>query len=299
MLIQTPILVCWRFAVDDKRSFLCSFYSTESKSVTQCNFTSVRTFCFYDPSRWITYLVLAEEQAVMFLDDRCQDACSLKNVAVWYEVLHFWCLGLKTAARISLRCYSQPVLTPWEEGSFSKESHMMFTFSAFYTGQTRVAVIQLHYGCRASSWCQVLFGPGPKKTLPHAAEVWTEDRQVNLDWSPLTPAAILLSLIRPNCKSVGCRREVELLEETDAATAEHTASCTGMLRAMDQRHECGYLKRGNVSFNHPNGVSGLDGATMDLNYTFKKGSDPEKTRPRIAADSTDTLLISKQFCFGP
>lgn len=57
-----------------------------------------------------------------------------------------------------------------------------------------------------------------QKTLP----------QVNLDWSPLTPAAILPSLIRPNCKSVGCRREVELLEETDAATAEHTASFTNM-----------------------------------------------------------------------
>lgn len=126
---------------------------------------------------------------------------------------------------------------------------------------------------------------------------------MNLDWSPLTPAAILPSLIRPNCKSVGCRREVELLEETDAATAEHTASCTkmhtGMLRAMDQRHEYGCLKRGNVSFNHTNGVSGLYGATEQLNYTFKKGRGPEKTRPRIAADSTDTLLISKQFCFRP
>lgn len=79
---------------------------------------------------------------------------------------------------------------------------------------------------------------------------------MNLDWSLLTPAAILPSLIRPNCKSVGCRREAELLEETDAATAEHTASCTkmhtGTLRAMDQRHEYGCLKRGNVSFNQTN-----------------------------------------------
>lgn len=166
MLIQTPILAYWRFVGDDKRIFLCCFYSTESNSVTQCNFTLVRTFCFYDPSRWITYLVLAEEQALMFLYDRCQDACWLKNVAVWYEVLHFWCLRLETAARISLRCYSQPALTPWEEGSLSKERRVMFTLSAFYTGLTHVAVIQLHYGCRSSSWCQVLFGPGPKNPSP-------------------------------------------------------------------------------------------------------------------------------------
>lgn len=241
-----PILVCWRFAVDDKRSFLCGFYSTESKSVTQCNFTLVRTFCFYDPSRWITYLVLAEEQAVMFLYDRCQDACLLKNVAVWYEVLHFWCLRLKTAARIGLRCPFSTISAHFNTMRrgfiLQREPYDIHTQCLLYWADTCS-------GNTITLWMSSIFlvpsvvWTRTKKTLPHATEVWTGDRQVNLDWSPLTPAAILPSLIRPNCKSVGCRREVELLEETDAATAEHTASCTGMLRAMDQRHEYGCSKR--------------------------------------------------------